>query len=562
LAIFFGLQKFDDFLRGIKFKLLTDHKPLQHLFGTKRHLPKLAVSRLTRWALLVGSYDFDIMYRRGTSNIVADYLSRFPDPDVEPTTLEKRLHYISDDQRELAQEDLCLNPTTLRNTTNTDHILKTVKIRLSAGWSNGSVTDELKPYYDKRYELTVEDGILMWNGRIIVPSKLRTTVLKHLHRGHPGTVASKALARYYVWWPRMDTDIENTVKECYECQSERPNQPELPVFSWHIPDEVWERVHVDLAGPFEGRHWLVLVDALSKWVEVRHLQTTTATAVCDALQNIFCTFGIPRIIVSDNGPQFTAGDFERFCKQHCIHHITSAPYHPRTNGLAERFIRTFKTRMRASHTGTVTSRLQQVLFSYRNTPHTTLGKSPAEAMFGRRLRDVLDNCKPDRRQNVQYKNIKRHIETPVTRTFSPGQQVFYKTSTDNQWKQGTVHRRTHYYSYVVTTPDGRQRRLHADHMRERVTSAATDLPLASPTSTANAQVDTGSTNATGVDTTDNPQSPVPHHDIIRQSSGQQQSTSTPTPQQVDPTQSTPVMPRRSTRVRRPPLRFSPPPTHS
>nr|XP_037870220.1 uncharacterized protein K02A2.6-like [Bombyx mori] len=65
----------------------------------------------------------------------------------------------------------------------------------------------------------------------------------------------KALSRYYVWWPNLDEDIELFIKKCTRCQQNRPCNPELPVFSWSIPEEVWERIHIDFAGPFEGSYW-------------------------------------------------------------------------------------------------------------------------------------------------------------------------------------------------------------------------------------------------------------------------------------------------------------------
>ena len=75
----------------------------------------------------------------------------------------------------------------------------------------------------------------------------------------------------------------------------------MPMFSWSIPDNVWERLHIDFAGPFEDKYWLVVVDALSKWTDVKPLRTITTLTLCNALDEIFVNFGLPQIIVSDNG---------------------------------------------------------------------------------------------------------------------------------------------------------------------------------------------------------------------------------------------------------------------
>ena len=91
--------------------------------------------------------------------------------------------------------------------------------------------------------------------------------------------------------------------------------------------------------------WFILVDAFSKWPEVVQLSTTTATKTVSVLRTIFSRMAIPSQIVTDNGPQFTASEFERFCKYNGINHTLTAPYHPSSNGEAERFVQTFKQTM-------------------------------------------------------------------------------------------------------------------------------------------------------------------------------------------------------------------------
>ena len=107
---------------------------------------------------------------------------------------------------------------------------------------------------------------------------------------------------------------------------------------WVWPSKPWQRVHLDFAGPFQGCMFLVGVDAYSKWPEVRVMSVTTASATLDVLREWFAVHGIPEQIVTDNGTQFTSETFEIFVKRNGIKHIKSAPYHPASNGLAERFI--------------------------------------------------------------------------------------------------------------------------------------------------------------------------------------------------------------------------------
>ncbi|CAK1553177.1 unnamed protein product [Leptosia nina] len=116
------------------------------------------------------------------------------------------------------------------------------------------------------------------------------------------------------------------------------------------------------------------------------------------------------MIVSDNGPQFTSTAFKEYCEKQGMLHIRSSPYHPQTNGLAERLVRSFKNRMSSNSNEDLSIRLNEFLFNYRNTPHTTTGKAPAEIMFGRRLNCLLSNIRPNPRQQLSYQRIRETIE--------------------------------------------------------------------------------------------------------------------------------------------------------
>ncbi|XP_037871610.1 uncharacterized protein K02A2.6-like [Bombyx mori] len=471
LAIVFGIKKFDQYLRGTKFNLVTDHKPLIHIMGAHRNLPKLANNRLVRWALVVGSYQYDIYYRKGENNTLADCLSRLPNPETEPSETEGLVHKIDLRLLSTRMTDLNLSEQLLMKTTSKDHILTKVCQNLKTGWRESEYNPEMKPFYRNRTELSVENKILMRQGRIVIPTALRKAILTYLHRGHPGISAMKALSRYYVWWPNLDEDIELFVKKCTRCQQNRPCNPELPVFSWSIPEEVWERIHIDFAGPFEGSYWLVLCDALSKWVEIRPMKHINTRSLCLTLDNIFCTFGLPKMIISDNGPQFTSYEFKEYCTKQSILHVTSSPYHPRTNGLAERLVRTFKNRMASVDNTNLERRLLEFLFTYRNTPHSSTGKSPAEMMFGRQLNCILSNIRPDKRRLMQYLQVKENIRT-TSPSYRPSDQVYIKTRNDKIWEPAVITSRKHKYSYIVSTPGGLEKRRHADHIRPRESSTS------------------------------------------------------------------------------------------
>ena len=130
-----------------------------------------------------------------------------------------------------------------------------------------------------------------------------------------------------------------------------------------------ERIHVDFAGPMEGSMFMIVVDAYSKWPEVVQMKTTTSTATIRELNRIFSRYGFPKMLVSDNGTQFTSKEFTGYCQQNGIQHIRTPPYHPQSNGQAERFVDTFKRScQKLRGEGATTEVLEKFLLTYRTTP--------------------------------------------------------------------------------------------------------------------------------------------------------------------------------------------------
>ena len=174
------------------------------------------------------------------------------------------------------------------------------------------------------------------------------TQIKHSGGAACGTPGGGQVARSHVWWPTIDKGIEGVTRACSGCLL-MGNDPKLtPVHSWEHPERPWGRIHVDFAGPVEGKMFMVVVDAFSKWPEVTIMPSTTTQMTIEQLRDIFARWGIPSVVVTDNGPQFLAQEFERFMKLNSIKHYKSSPYHTATNGLAERFVQTLKHALRVS----------------------------------------------------------------------------------------------------------------------------------------------------------------------------------------------------------------------
>ena len=373
LALIFGVKKFHTYLYGRRFTLVTDHKPLVSILGPKKGIPQFAAARLQRWAYLLSAYIYDIEFKGTKEHANADGLSRLPLEEkqdvssVEPTIFN------------MAQiQSLPVTASQVAKETCKDSVLSKVLRYTQQGWPE-SVEECLQPFQRRQHELSVEAECLLWGIRVIIPTTLRQQLLEELHRDHPGITRMKAVARSYMWWPGLDKNIETLAKACVPCQVVKKSPAVAPLHPWAWPEKPWQRVHLDFAGPFQGSMFLIAVDAHSKWPEVHPMVSTTATKTVDLLRSLFAAYGLPEQVVTDNGPQFIAEEFATFMRTNGIRHIRTAPYHPSSNGQAERFVQSFKQAIKASQDSKLPlcHRLSDFLLTYRSTPHATTGAAPA-----------------------------------------------------------------------------------------------------------------------------------------------------------------------------------------
>ena len=145
----------------------------------------------------------------------------------------------------------------------------------------------------------------------------------------------------YVFWPGIDSDATDMVSKCKECIPAAKSPPTSQE-SWHKTDRPLSRIHIDFVGQIDKFYYLVVVDSYSKWQKVFQMKRPTSTNTVNRLHELFARFGVVDTIVSDNGTQFTYKEFEHFCSTFQAEHIRIPPYHPRSNGLAERFVDTLK----------------------------------------------------------------------------------------------------------------------------------------------------------------------------------------------------------------------------
>ena len=153
----------------------------------------------------------------------------------------------------------------------------------------------------------------------------------------------KSIARIHVWWPKIDQDITNMMHRCSPCQSNRSKPALTPVHPRVWPTCVWQRIHIDFAGPFLGHMFLLVVDSHSKWLEVEILPIKVSSErTIQCLRSLFVRYDLPDQLVSDNGPQFVSHVFKQFTCNNGVKHIRTSPRHLASNGAVERLVKTFK----------------------------------------------------------------------------------------------------------------------------------------------------------------------------------------------------------------------------
>ena len=461
LAIVFAVKHFHKMLYGREFSLITDHKPLISIFGSKKGIPVCTANRLQRWATTLLGYNFKIRYLSTDKIGHADALSRLISSQRKSTE-DIVISTVSVEPDILAVfattvRALPVTAKMIQEATSSDPVLQKVLDYNCTKWPTKITDTKLQAFHRRQSSLSVVEGCLLFGERVVVPTSLQNRVLKQFHSGHQGINRMKALARSYVYWPNMDTQLEQLVNTCTKCQLAAKAPRKNTLCSWPISESPWTRIHIDFAGPIKGHQYLVLVDSFSKWPEIFRMKNITAEETILKLQEVFSRFGTPETLVSDNGTSFTSAKFSDFCKVNGINHIRTPPYSPASNGQAERFVDTFKrTLQKLEGEGTPPEVLQIFLSTYRATPNprTPKGNSPAEALMNRKIRLPVDiiRPKPNQARTTDTKMEKQYNKHhgAVHRVFTPFQSVLAKDYRNGmeKWTPGHIVRRSGKTVYV------------------------------------------------------------------------------------------------------------------
>ena len=361
-AIFHAIKYFRHFIEGRKVQIYTDHKPLITAFTKNDHQSP----RQSRMFSFIAEFSSQLFHISGIRNVVADALSR-----VEAITTTVTAKQIRDEQ------------------------MKDEEVTLAQGKRTFNLV-EIEP--GTRLVCKIEQDSV----RPLIPKTLRRDIFESYHQlSHGGQKIMRKMIGQRYYWSTMITDIDDWVRTCSQCQMAKVTKhTTIPPVQIEVPKRRFSHIHVDIVGPLKisnnHRYLLTIVDRFTRWPEAIPLVNIDAKSVVSQLINGWISrFGIPDIITTDRGLQFQSELFSTLTEALGSSHIKTAAYNPRANGLVERFHRQLKDSLRATSTDDKWYvDLPVILMALRSSIKTDIGLSPAELVYGDKLRLPADILPP------------------------------------------------------------------------------------------------------------------------------------------------------------------------
>jgi hypothetical protein len=468
LAVVFGCTRFHTYVYGSKFKVESDHRPLEAI--QKKNLANVP-PRLQRLMLRLQPYDFEITYKPGKLMVLADTLSRYNPQEAPAISLDTTIHavHFASGKLEMLQQE-----------TKNDELLSSLTRIIVDGWPEEArdLPKPLRQFWSSKESLSVDNGLVLRGESIFIPKKLQQDTLDKIHYAHQGIAKCQLRAKDAVYWPGITKDIENMVKSCQLCQEYQSTQAPEPMIPHDVPQRPWHTVGTDLFH-HHGSEYLIIGDYYSKAFFVRRIpESPSAAIVIQLTKEVFQENGIPMKVISDNGPQYHSKEYQKFAADWEFNHVTSSPGFPQSNGFIEQTIRTVKSALKKAREAKTDPHL--ALLSLRTTPIDASLPSPAEVLNKRKMRDLLpkkiigdgtSHKKSEQiqehleeRQQVQKRNHDRGVkELPE---LDAGQKVYVQNLQSGRWEPGRVQERSgEPRSYVVSKDTGNTLRRNRKFIR-------------------------------------------------------------------------------------------------
>ena len=323
----------------------------------------------------------------------------------------------------------------------------------------------LRPYWNYREELSVQNGIIYKGTQVLVPQSMHREMLRKIHANHFGAESNIRMAREVLFWPGMRKSIQDMCDACGICAQYGQSAPKEPMKSLPIPTRPWQIVSQDIC-ELHKQSYLVTVCHFSDWIEVDKLEDTLSSTVIEKTKCHLARYGVPAICHTDNGPQFISNQYRKFSADYSFKHTTSSPYHPKGNGRAEAAVKVAESMLKKADD------FHSAMLNYRNTPPQGHTHSPAQRMFLRRTRTTLpttDQLLAPAMINFRIveeeilkkrRDSKAHYDKSASveqRPINIGHYAYAKPSPrhrGNPWVYGEVIKTDNVRSYTIRTPQG------------------------------------------------------------------------------------------------------------
>jgi transposase InsO family protein len=385
LAIVWALERLDAFVYGQSLTIRTDHRPLIGIM--KKSMAHMS-TRQQRFVARAMRYTFSLQFVPGREMFVADFLSR----SVDKNAPECRCMMMGTDIR---LEDAFVSMLTslpisdelterIKNDATQDAAYQAA-IRAQLNDFPPRDATGVGEYWAERNEYVVEDGLLYYQSRVVIPRPARQRLIDSLHRGHVALATMMKRARETVWWPGMVNDLKMRASRCAECQNELPMQRREPMLSFEVPPAPGLVIHSDY---FEltGKEYVLFVDRFSGWTEVATAASRRPAELIRLFRAFMSRNGVPPQFHSDQGSPYTSNEFQQFRTAWGIRVTAGSPKHQRGNAIAEAYVKKVKHILRTARDD---DEIARALLAMHQTPLANGRPSPAQLHLGRNVRDEL-----------------------------------------------------------------------------------------------------------------------------------------------------------------------------